>query len=411
MENGKAGFLEFDSLKQKAFSLASTGAASYDFSYGKALYDANIAILDLPNTASGRLTYEAPYYCDLLISSLAKFAKIGNNICLPSYGDFAAEYAKDPDRTYVNTLKTDEVAGADLSRYGILIFPDITLGKHPEILDSFGSGGIAKIRSFAENGGIVYFSSKSLILADKMGLTSGVVDDNMMIKHRENQGKVRLEPTDDFTVGILNHGLYEGNSYASPTGSGYFDYLLGSYYVNETADPGIVPARRFDMAADSNYYFQDLSTLENASLDAASVVAAFYKPYGKGEIVYNGGNSLFSPQTDAHKLFLNHTVNSILLSFLREVYARARVVQVSNPDISERLVPALENNIVLKYDFEAVNVFNQAIANPELTVKIATGGLAITTALPAECVLSSDSGSVVCSRSALSASERWNISF
>jgi len=43
----------------------------------------------------------------------------------------------------------------------------------------------------------------------------------------------------------------------------------------------MVVARRFDTVGDSNYYFQDLTTLENASLDTSSVVAAFYKPYGR----------------------------------------------------------------------------------------------------------------------------------
>lgn len=115
------------------------------------MYDGNIAIVDLPTTNSGRYTYEAPYYCDLLIASLAKFVKIGNNICLPNYATFQTEYDKNSERTYVNVIKTSEISDADLSRYGTIIFPDIILGRHSEILDDFGSGGIAKIKTFVQN--------------------------------------------------------------------------------------------------------------------------------------------------------------------------------------------------------------------------------------------------------------------
>lgn len=117
---------------------------------------------------------------------------------------FKTEYDKNPERTYVNVIKTSEIPDADLSKYGTIIFPDIILGRHSEILDDFGSGGIAKIKSFVENGGTVYFSSKSLILADKMELTNRVVDDNTLVKHHENQGKLLLQSSNDFNTQVLN---------------------------------------------------------------------------------------------------------------------------------------------------------------------------------------------------------------
>ena len=190
-ENGK--FLELSDTSSKTYGLSLSGAMFSDYSGGKAIYDGNIAILDLPTAGSGRLTYEAPYYCDTLISSLAKYTKIGNNICLSGYSAFADAYANNNERTYVDVLKTDEVKDADLSHFSILVFPDITLGKHGEILDSIGENGRAKIKAFVEAGGMVYFSSKSLILADKMELTKSVVDESTLIKHRANQGKIALE--------------------------------------------------------------------------------------------------------------------------------------------------------------------------------------------------------------------------
>jgi hypothetical protein len=58
--------------------------------------------------------------------------------------------------------------------------------------------------------------------------------------------------------------------------------------VRPTTDPAIVPVRYFDVAHDQNYYFQDLTTSEDAPLDIDKTISAFYKPYGKGFIVYNG---------------------------------------------------------------------------------------------------------------------------
>lgn len=404
-------FIELDAKKISTYNLWSSGSDSYNFTYGKSLYDANIAILDLPTTSSGRYTYEAPYYCDLLISSLWKYAKIGNNICLPNYEEFNTAFTANPDRTYVSVIKTNEIHTADLSHFGILIFPDIILSKHADILESFWSWGIDKIKTFVKNWGIVYFSSKSLILADKMELTNHIVDENLLIKHHENQGKITLSTKTDFVSQVLNTGLYEGKTYSAKTGSGYYDYLLGSYFLHVSSDPGIVPVRYFDTEHDANYYFQDLTTLENAELDVNNAVSAFYKPYEKWLVIYNGWNSLFSSQTTPQKLFINHTLNSILLSFMRELFVSAKVTQKSNPELKENLVPSLERNIILEYSLDTKNVYNESSTSLQATIDIATGGLLIEGNIPDECSISHWSGQILCTKDSLSAGNTWTIKF
>ncbi|MDD4530307.1 MAG: hypothetical protein PHO80_02015, partial [Candidatus Gracilibacteria bacterium] len=410
IEADSSNILELNSVFKTSYSLSNTGAKNYDFKYGKALYDGNIAIVDLATTSSGRYTYEAPYYCDLLISSLAKFVKIGNNICLPSYADFLNSYNANPARTYVNVIKTNEIKNADLSKYSVVIFPDIILGKHPEILDEISGSGITNIKNFASNGGTLYFSSKSLILADKMELTNKLVDENLLIKHHLNQGKLKLNSGSDFNSQILNFGFYEGKNYQAKTGSGFYEYLLGSYYVNAFNDPSIVPVRYFDIENDSNYYFQDITTGEDAELDATDDVSGFYKPYGKGYVLYNGGNSLFSPQNSPQKLTINHTLNNILFSFLRDVYTTAKVTQKSNPDLADNLVPALEKEIVFEYSFEGTNVFNQKVTNLKNVITFSTGGLILDSSLNSECSLSG-TNVIVCTKSTLNSSEKWNLGF
>lgn len=99
------------------------------------------------------------------------------------------------------------------------------------------------------------------------------------------------EPISRVKFSIL--GLYEGKNYSAKTGSGYYDYLLGSYFLHSDADSAVVPVRYFDTQHDGNYYFQDVPSSENAELDATDAVAAFYKPYEKGLVVFQrGGNSL-----------------------------------------------------------------------------------------------------------------------
>lgn len=177
------------------------------------------------------------------------------------------------------------------------------------------------------------------------------------------------------------------------------------------ADAAIIPVRYFDVGHDMNYYFQDVTTSEDAQLDLDNAISAFYKPYGHGLIVYNGGNSLFSPQSNSHKLFINHTLNSIALSFLREVYTSAKVAQKSNPDVREDLVPALERNLVFEYSMDATNVFNGVVSNAVATINIATGGLLIDTVIPTDCQYGSSTGQLICTRSRLDSSEKWMLKF
>lgn len=411
LEANNNNILELDTIYKSPYNLANSWSTNYNFSYWKTIYDWNIAIVDLATTSSGRYTYEAPYYCDLLIWNLAKYVKVWNNICLSSYAQFMEEYSKNQNRTYVNVIKTSEIATADLSKYSIIIFPDITLWKHPEILDDLTWSWIINIKNYANNGGITYFSSKSLILADKMELTKKVVDENTLVKNHANQAKISIENS-DFNSQILNFWFYKGSSYTTNNTWSYYDYLLGSYLVNKSNDTSIVPIRYFDIKNDSNYYFQDLATNEDIEFDAQNVIQSFYKPIWKWYVIYNWWSSLFSLQSSSHKLFLNHTLNWVLFSFLRDVYTSVLVSQKSNLDVTDRLIPALEKDITFEYNFDAINVFNKDISNFEANILISTGGIILDSALPSWCILwENNTWSIICKKDLLSAWEKFNINF
>ena len=173
-----------------------------------------------------------------------------------------------------------------------------------------------------------------------------------------------------------------------------------------------MPIRDFDIKNDVGYYFQDLSTLENSDIDAESAVAAFYKPYGNGLVVYNGGNSLYSPQKSSHILFRNHTLNAFMLSFAREVHASAKVVQKSNPELKERLVPSLEKDILLEYDLTSMNVFNENVSDTVATISLAGAGIAFSDTLPAGCTLAENNAAIlICTKGTLASGEKWNLAF
>jgi len=165
LEANKTQITEFDDVLVNKHSLNSIVETNYDFGFGQAIYDGNIGIIDFKDVDSGNITYEAPYYCDVIIVALAKFFDIDNNVCISSYSAFDALYQVDPNRTYVNTIKVNELSNADLSRYSVIIFPDFTLGKHSDILVEMGETGRANLKNFVETGGISYFSSKSIIIA------------------------------------------------------------------------------------------------------------------------------------------------------------------------------------------------------------------------------------------------------
>jgi hypothetical protein len=58
---------------------------------------------------------------------------------------------------------------------------------------------------------------------------------------------------------------------------------------------------------------------------------------------------------------------------LREVYTKVLVSQKSNPDLIDRLIPALEKDIAFEYNFDATNVFNVPVTNLEANILISTG--------------------------------------
>jgi len=398
----------YQAAKWKSKQLFS-GSGTYALADGKAIYDTNIAIVEAANPQTGRYTYETPYFCDLLISSLAKFSKIGGNTCLSSYSAFASAYTQNPARTYVTVIKSDEIKTANLSAFGVIIFPDIVLGTQSNVLDQIETTGIANIQTYVQNGGQAIFSSKSIVLAAHMWLVSGVNED-MLIKHRFNNGRVSLQST-DFTSRVLNLGLYEGKDYTAKTGSGYFDYVLGSYVIDPTADNAIVPVRYFDPAHDAGYYFQDIPSSEEIDTDTPQILAAFWKPYGKGSVVYNGANSLYSDPDESHILYVNHLTNAILLGFLRDVYATARVAQTSNPSLKSNIVPALEKQITFSYQFHSQNIFSQNVTNLSTQMVIATG-TTVDGQLGSDCSTGALNERIItCQKALLGPGENWDINF
>lgn len=80
------------------------------------------------------------------------------------------------------------------------------------------------------------------------------------------------------------------------------------------------------------------------------------------------------------------------------MYSSAKVVQKSNPDVQENLVPALERNLVFDYSMDATNVFQGNITGLTATIDIATGGLLIDTAIPSECSYGTSTGQLICQK-------------
>jgi len=389
------------------YEINSTWAINYNLSKAKAIYDSNIAIIDSKDNS--KISYETPYYCDLLISSLAKFTKIWNNVCLSNYDAFSDAFEADPNRTYVTIINDDEIQNTDLSKFWMIIFPDIELWKYPVVLDNLTTTWIDKIKNYVEDWWITLFSSKSILLAEKMWILWDIVDEEVLVKHHTNQWKILLEDNNDFNTKILNYSLFNGKTYeqANTHSGSYYDYLLWSYFIND--DPSLHKTKYFDIKNDSNYYFQEVSTSEDIDIDTEKVISSFYKKVGKWMLIYNWWNSIYSSWNNSHILYVNHILNAILLSFLREVYTETKVIQKSNPMLKENLIPALEKNIIFEYNFKWTNVFDKAVSNLKTEIKY-QNGLKISN-LPNECNLDETNKKITCTKNTLNSEEKWNIIF
>jgi hypothetical protein len=195
----------FINLKPESISIKDPNNRNYfkflqtnttvEFGKSKALYDMNIAVLKIERSIDGRLTdltYESDHYCTALSTYLGKFTQCLNRKSYEEYikipgnlGRTIFMYVDEIDIDRSNFLFLDQ----SKNRFGILIIPDIVMGAEKTILDILGESGINKIKTFVNNGGMIYVSGKSAILLEDPRfnfIKQNIIDkDNLLVSTRD----------------------------------------------------------------------------------------------------------------------------------------------------------------------------------------------------------------------------------
>ena len=152
--------------------------SSVNISKAKALYDINIAILDLEyqiEEVKTNLFYESEQYCAYLVQKLDKVP-----YCLYSIEEFE-NYQKNYTTkgavvlfNDIELLKSNSLydESSNVNKFDLLIIPDHVFGVDSIITEKFKEEGIAKIKQFIENGGNIIASGKSGYLLEKWGIDS-----------------------------------------------------------------------------------------------------------------------------------------------------------------------------------------------------------------------------------------------
>jgi len=336
----------------------------------KALYDGNIAILDIDKEINGvnkHLTFEAAAYCNILHTYLAKHER-----CFYGYDDYV-EYLSDedyPDKEtnsiiFVNTedIKSGKLLQNEEAFFGLLILPDLTFGLEEVSLAEIGIDGANEIRNYADQGGTIFASGKSSWLLEKLGLlTNGTVDEDIIVKNNANLAQLEFNENTDFESRLFQMGLVSRENDVSHS------YFLSSFFVNPDIDPNLTEIAHFNTSSSSDFYFQDGTTLERVSRPATSMTAAAWKKYGHGKVIFTTAHPASS-----NSEFFPMVLNAVFSAFSKDIIANLSVVQKVNPDLADHIVPALESNVHLLTSFEIQNFFDKEINNVHLEINVAQG--------------------------------------
>ncbi|MEI8360908.1 MAG: hypothetical protein WCG01_02175 [bacterium] len=383
-----------------AFLKSST---TIDIGRARALYDGSMAILDISKITNGQnrhLTYESEAYCHILHTYLAKHEQ-----CFHGFADFQA-YQNDsnvPNKEVSSLvmLNAADIQGGKLLNannpfFKILILPDITSGLEGVTIAELGSSGLAAISDFVNKGGVVISSGKSSLLLEQAGILAiNSVEQQILIKHKQNKGRLLFTNGVDFESHLLQLGQVPEN--------GYFNtYFLSSFFVRPEVDPDLIDIANLDLLGDSNYYFQDRTSLRATSTPVGQALALGYKKFGQGGAYILAGQ----PASGAEKYY-PYVLDAVFGAMSKDIIANLKVVQKTNPALDETVIPALESNVILNGELKLVNYFNQPIHNVLASVNVAKGiSVDDQESLPSGCILTNlnnqfYSSKIDCTQSAL----------
>lgn len=111
---------------------------------------------------------------------------------------------------YFDRVSEKDIREGRLANYDLVIFPSVKKGYVQDVVATLSTTGLANLKSFVANGGILYTQGECVYLAEKLGLVgSGTVDLQTRVTDGDNKGQLNvLEMSHPLTFSWLANETY-----------------------------------------------------------------------------------------------------------------------------------------------------------------------------------------------------------
>eukprot|EP01105_Mastigella_eilhardi_P019189 TRINITY_DN44_c0_g2_i1.p1 TRINITY_DN44_c0_g2~~TRINITY_DN44_c0_g2_i1.p1 ORF type:complete len:2522 (-),score=650.58 TRINITY_DN44_c0_g2_i1:100-7614(-) len=337
---------------------------SVDLKRSKAIYDSNIAVLqvsgDWIDGVDIDLTWESDYYCTMFYNYIwGKYTKCFRNMY--QWQTYLDAYPTDHEPVSIVFLTPGNITAGALrtsdgrNRFGMLILPDIVEDSQDDIYATLGATGSSEITSFIQRGGLLYSSSKAAMVAEKIGLVqSGTFDPQYTLTSTSSvialaNGCVDYDD-DDKDTEFVHRTL----CFSPPRGTNvvYNALLSGPYMVSKDSSYTVYAKWRTDVSWRPLMLHEILTGL-NSELpdDVGDLPMMMYKKLGLGHVVLNLGNSAYDYTA------FPWVYNAYLLANSKSLVLNSQI-----EGGLDRVIPALET-VALGVSMELKNVYTEDISS------------------------------------------------
>jgi hypothetical protein len=342
----------------------------------QALYDVNIAILDISiTTQSGNkttideLTYEAYDYCTLFTNFV--WGKYGTCWEGPSYLSWVTQNpGYGAQVVYVS--ETDIQGGilmipnTNTPRFGLLIIPDIYQGAQDNITAMLGSTGQSQIVAFANNGGTIFTSGKGALILQEpsIGLVpAGTLDtaNTLMAANYANSVTACTSAAPNTELDWVTSTLC-----LSPPQSN------GITFDSVTSAPLALNPSNMNVLSYWNVTTGGLTTMTSAgaptsvlSTTTTTYPQTLYKAVGEGQLIVHLGNPIW--QSASYGWVFNALFAAMARPIILEGYVNSSLTNTTSA-----YIPAFEP-VALDIVITLSNLFTDNLPNANFIIYVANG--------------------------------------
>ena len=368
-EYDHGAFLSLNPSDLEPFKIGSKSNEELHINKAKALFDADIAILNINGDLNQNLTninffWDAIDWCTYFQSYL------GKGTCQGNYDSFLKAKKANPERTFVTwidetAIKNNRLLNEEgLPRFGIFIVPDYMLGSESIIKSKLGTSGIQNIIKYYNNRGIIFVTGKSGYLFQDFKIIDKIYDNKKLIAVDNADRKIAIKGCKDVhskDVNEFNKELACVSLKDSVT-----EVCISSTFFQKSIDPSFETLVSFD-TENSDLRIKDadsgeLDFLNNDQKENLTLVS--HKSNDKnGQIfllnfnpMYEGGNR-------------NIILNLISSALSKDLYLYSNVtLNVDSEEMQDKPIPAGEAGFHLEINTLIHNLNNEGINNCTLHV-------------------------------------------